>query len=333
MIQPATVTPEEFIRQLISDDLAQRRIAPETKTRYQYAAVVEELMRSIAAKSAAQPLWQDVLHTRYKQLVSMVEGFMSACDTKFWQRKPEPDARHRLVVLWRHRDLYRAFKEGTESEEACHVDKNTLSEIALDYLRQDARSGEFERLLVGSLTAVEIYNFGEIIKENPSRFGHKLSLDPISRDMNEMKLYSDAKGNAEKLYWLRLKVQAQNSGGRLLILFGLPIMGIVFGDRIRIEWLPAVCTAILTFVVGFYIIRGMWRFVRRLFWRKPTAIGKALQLFQKMVQAYRELQGPATSPTRCREVFARAADEGAAWDPSVFTILDGAIQRSPGRWG
>src|SRR5262249_52199008 len=126
----------------------QRRIPPETKGGYQYATVIEEMMGSIAQKIAAQPNWQEVLRTRYNKITSMVENFAGACDTKFWERKPEADSRDRLRVLWRHRDLYRAMKEGPESAEACHVNRETLSELALDYLKQDARSGEFERLLV-----------------------------------------------------------------------------------------------------------------------------------------------------------------------------------------
>jgi hypothetical protein len=117
------------------------------------------------------------------------------------------------------------------------------------------------------------------------------------------------------------------------MLVGLPIAAIVVGNQTRIEWLPAVCGTFLALVISFYLARGIWRFIRRLLWRKQTGRERALQPFRKMVHAYRELQGPATSPTRCREVFAQAADEGAGWDPSVFAILDGAIRRSPGHWG
>jgi len=310
----------------------QRRIPPETKGGYQYATVIEEMMGSIAQKIAAQPNWQEVLRTRYNKITSMVENFAGACDTKFWERKPEADSRDRLRVLWRHRDLYRAMKEGPESAEACHVNRETLSELALDYLKQDARSGEFERLLVDALAALEIFQFGEEIKKSPSRFERKFSLDPISQDMDEMKLYDDAKGNMDRLYWLRVKSQAKKSFERLLMLIGLPVAGIVVGSQMRTEWLAGICGVFLAFVIGFYLVRGAWRFIRRLFWRKESGVEKALRVLKRMVEAYRELQGPATSPTRCREVFAKAADEGAAWDPTVFAILDGAIQRSPGRW-
>jgi hypothetical protein len=53
-----------------------------------------------------------------------------------------------------------------------------------------------------------------------------------------------------------------------------------------------------------------------------------------MVRAYSELKGGTlSSPQRVCEVLAKVADEGAAWDPGVFSILDAAIARSRGNWG
>lgn len=61
---------------------------------------------------------------------------------------------------------------------------------------------------------------------------------------------------------------------------------------------------------------------------------KAFELHGKMVLAYNELKGgTSSSPQRVREVLAKVADEGAAWDPGVFSILDAAVARSRGNWG
>jgi hypothetical protein len=314
------VTPEEFIQTLIADDLTKRGVPLEAKARVQYAIVLEELMRSIVPRVRAQPRWQEDMRTRYDQFSSMVENFGYATNARL-------SGHEWLAVLWRHRDLLRAFKEGTESREGCEdVEKHALSEIALEYLKHDARSGEFDRLLVDALVARETYSFGEEIKKTPSRFEGKRSFNSLWRDVEEWKLYDDAKGDLEKLFWLRLKERAKISGAKLLFLVGLPIAGIVVG------LLPMVCAAFLALVVSFYLVRGSLRIISRLFWREQTGTQKLTQLFGKMVTAYNEIQGPATSPTRCREALAKVADDGAAWDPSVFAILDGAIQRSAGRW-
>jgi hypothetical protein len=86
--------------------------------------------------------------------------------------------------------------------------------------------------------------------------------------------------------------------------------------------------------VAFYFIRGAWRFLRRLFSTpEKNGLQRAIELFHRMVVSYDELKGGiATSPRRVREVLVKVADEGASWDPSVFSILDAAIVRSSGSW-
>jgi hypothetical protein len=323
-----TFNEDEFVQRLLSNDLASRAIAPVNKAFYQYAIVMEELMTSVVRKTVGQPNWQEVLRTRYDQFASMVEEFVHACDSRFIydlnakprETRSDPDLR----VLWRHRDLNRAFDDGTESTESCHVDRDRLSNIALYYLRQDARSGEFERLLVDALAAIEIYQFGESIKVNPSLFDANISYHDY---YEESRFYYDVKGNREKLYSLRAKTRLKRhkkSVERALMLVALTIAGIVLGALMGSAWLIVLCAALLALLVGFYVVLSISH--------KQRPGDTYLQLFGKMVQAYSELQGPATSPTRCREVFSKVADEGAVWPPSVFAILDDAIHRSPGAW-
>ena len=212
------------------------------------------------------------------------------------------------------------------------LDNDSLSSISLEYLKEGARSPEFERILVDALLAVEIYKYGESIKKNPSRFETRFSLDPSERDMNESKRYREAKGDIEKIGLTRMREWSEKALTKFFVLIVLPIAGISYGVIQSIQSLTAWSTVALLLVMSFYVFRGTWRFIRDLFGRKQTAMQTAVKLHRRMVDAYDELRGPGTSPTRLRELLAKVADEGAVWDPSIFAILDVAIQRSPGSW-
>ena len=159
------LTPQTLFRTLLERDLRARSIAPERHRQYQYARVVEELMHSVIDEIGSHPHWEEALRDRYREIVSMVEAFIDACNVGFWQRDLRSDARDRLTVLWRHRDLHREFSEAAVRP---YLDREELSDIAHDYLRRDARSREFERLLVDALAAAEIYGFNEEIKKQAS---------------------------------------------------------------------------------------------------------------------------------------------------------------------
>ena len=110
------LTPQTLLRTLLERDLRGRGIAPERHRQYQYARVVEELMHSVIDEIGSHPHWEEALRDRYSEIVSMVEAFIDACNVGFWQRDPRSDARDRLTVLWRHRDLHREFSEAQLSD-------------------------------------------------------------------------------------------------------------------------------------------------------------------------------------------------------------------------
>jgi hypothetical protein len=170
----ADASPQAFLQDLIARDLRKRNIAPESKQKYQYARVVEELAQSVIEDIAAHPHWSESLRERYRQLVSMVEEFIDVCNPGHWLREPQPDHRDRLSILWQHRD----FEKGVR---AIYVDGESLADIAHAYLRQDARSGEFERLLVDALAAVDIYRCGEDLRKQDSLLVEKVDIPLVRR--------------------------------------------------------------------------------------------------------------------------------------------------------
>lgn len=161
--QPAaSLAPDELLQHLIARDLVARGIEPGKRRQYQYARVIEELMRSVIADIAPHPHWPAVLRERFNHAAALVEEFTDVCNVGFWQREPQPDVRDRLTALWSHLDL----KSEVHSQEPLYLDNDGLSDIGHSYLLQDARSDEFEHLLVDALAAAEIFRFGEMVRKD-----------------------------------------------------------------------------------------------------------------------------------------------------------------------
>jgi hypothetical protein len=125
------------------------------------------------------------------------------------ERSPEQDelveqmtARERVrAVIWRHRDLLRAYAEGFKSPEAFDIDTSELSALAEDYLKMKCDSPELERLLVDAMVGAEVYMFGEALKQAPSKYS---GLPPVfGLIMKECGEYSSAEGNLERLSKIR----------------------------------------------------------------------------------------------------------------------------------
>ena len=216
------------------------------------------------------------------------------------------------------------------------MDRFGISDLADAYLRQELRSPKFELLLVDALVAMEVYSFGEELKQYPSRYMKAFSLKTLVVAKNELVDYREAKGNLDKLTWTWMKRSLKWALIRAAFLYGVPI---------GVAWLAAVnnqgeiafaAGAFVAVLVAYGLLSWIWRKLRSLF-QEPAKepLVKMFELQGKMVLlAYNELkEGTSSSPQRVREVLAKVADEGAAWDRRVFSILDAAIARSRGNWG
>ena len=163
-------TPRSLLDALLERDLGARGIAIEKRSQYQYARIIEELMLTALGEIGLHPHWEDALRTRYRQIVSMVEAFMSSCHADFWQSDGTADPRDRLTVLWHHRDLQREVHDAASGNgQLPYLDVEGLSNAAIDYLRRGAKSREFGRLLVDALAAAQICSFAEEINRRASR--------------------------------------------------------------------------------------------------------------------------------------------------------------------
>jgi hypothetical protein len=157
-------TPRSLVNALIERDLAKRGISPADRDQYQYARIIEGLMIAAVCEIGSHSNWEDALRRRYRQVVSMLEAFMKACRVDVLEDDTTTGTRDRLAVIWRHRDLQHEVEEAAIGRgQLPHLDVETLSEVARDYLRRGARCCEFEWLLVDALAAAEIYGVADDI--------------------------------------------------------------------------------------------------------------------------------------------------------------------------
>jgi hypothetical protein len=326
--------PKMALAYLVDEHLQNLRIERRERRKYQYVELLLDLLRD-TGKPDGVPWTKDRLQGAIDQASEFVERLWSVCQRTDDYEECSRDEADRYRLIWKHPDLMRAFKEGFTSKEACPLDRFGISDLADAYLRQELRSPKFELLLVDALVATEVYSYGEELKQHPSRHMKAFSLKTFVVATNESEDYREAKGNLDKL-WTWMKRGLKWVLIRAAFLYGVPI---------GVAWLAAVnnqgeiafaAGAFVAVLIAYGLLSWVWRKLRSLF-QEPAKepLVKMFELHAKMaLLAYNELKdGTSSSPQRVREVLAQVADEGAAWDPRVFSILDAAIARSRGNWG
>jgi hypothetical protein len=321
----------------ILDDLLIRRLddiglrLKESRT-YNYVIILREFMRSILQEQRNNTSNSDFLKNQFDAVGNLTD---SVAWTLADEREGESDdVATRLKVMWRHRNLFVAFREGVSSKESCSIWVESIAGLAARYLDQPYRSPTLEVMLVDALVANETCAYGEEIKKNPSRFEPRFSLDPFARDVDEMKVYSEAKGKVDAIYTKRLTETFQKKTARLVALGIVPVVAAFWAASQDLNGFAVICGVFAAVVWTFWTLRLIWRILRKIFFKpKKGGLQKAGELFNRMVNVYDELKGgTAMSPRRAREQLSMVANEGAAWNPSVFALLDAAIMRSPGNW-
>jgi hypothetical protein len=326
--------PKEALAHLVDEYLESIGIDQKERRRSQYAELLLDLLRDVG-KPDGVPWTERRLKDAIKHAGRLIERFRYASQRNDNRGDPPLDEPELYRTIWRHRDLGRAFRDGFESKEACPMDKEYICAVADEYPRQDLRSPNFEVLLLDALVAREVYAYGEELKQNPSRFMKRISFNLLAVSMNELEAYDEAKGNLDKLTWMWMKSRLKWALIRVAFLYGVPIGVAWLAAENKQDGLAFAAGAFVAVLVAFRLLSWMWGKLRSLF-REPAKepLVKAFEMHGKMVLAYDALKGgTSSSPQRVREVLAKVADEGAAWDPGVFSILDAAIARSRGNWG
>lgn len=298
--------PKEVLAYLVDEHLQNLRIERKERWKYQYVELLLDMLRNIGNPDGA-PWTKDRLQGAIDQASELIERLWRVCQrTDDYGDCPrdEPD-RYRLI--WKHHDLMRAFQEGFTSKEACPMDRYDIASFADEYLQQELRSPKFEVLLVDALVAKEVYAYGD----------------------------DEAKGNLGKLTWTWMKSSLKWALVRAALLYVVPIGVAWIAAENNRGGLAFAAGAFVAVLVAYQLLSWIWQKLRSLFQVPAKAPAeKVFELHGKMVLAYNELKGgTSTSPQRVREALAKVADEGAAWEPSVFSVIDAAIARSRGNWG
>jgi len=326
--------PKEALAYLVDKHLQEIEIEPRERRKYQYVELLLDLLRD-AGKTRDKPWTENCLQDAVRQAERLIDSFIWACQRNDERGKQPLGEPERFRVIWEHRDLGQAFKYGFTSKEACPMDRESMAALADEYLQQDLRSPKLEVLLVDALVAREVYAYGEELKQNPSRFMRNFSFGRLVRTMNEFEAYDEAKGNLDKLTWAWMKTSLKWALIRAALLYGVPIVVAWLAAERNYGGIAFAAGAFVAVLVAYRLLSWIWQKLRSLF-QMPVKepFEKAFELHGKMVLAYNELKGgTSSSPQRVREILAKVADEGAAWDPGVFSVLDAAIARSRGNWG
>ncbi len=145
---------------------------------------------------------------------------------------------------------------------------------------------------------MEVYSYGEELKQHPSRHMKAFSLKTLVVAKNESEDYREAKGNLDKLTWTWMKRSLKWALIRAAFLYGVPI---------GVAWLAAVnkqgeiafaAGAFVAVLVAYRVLSWVWRKLRSLF-QEPAKepLVKMFELHAKMaLLAYNELKEGNCSP-------------------------------------
>ncbi|MFT4080465.1 hypothetical protein [Rhodomicrobium sp.] len=122
-------------------------IEPKECWKFQYSDLLTDLLREVVNGQGVVADPNDVVY----RAGSLVDSFLWACRRN--DTDEEPGQPERYGIIWRHRDLAKAFREGFTSKEACPMDKNQIVDVAEMYMKQNLRSPKLESLLVDALIA------------------------------------------------------------------------------------------------------------------------------------------------------------------------------------
>jgi hypothetical protein len=323
--------------QLLADHLDELGITRLKQTQYQYVVILRELLGSgHDNKNSRFSCLELADEEAFYSAVSLLHDLVIACSERKSDSFVHVVPPQQYKYIWRHRDLKKAFAEGIDSIEACPPPE-VFTTVTKRYLNQELHSATFEWVLVDAIVASEIYWLGEEIKRDPSEFTGDFSWNPFARDMGEIEDYNAARGNAEKLFWIRSRRHLFRNLAVCFSLFSVSLVAAILADINDLPQLRNVATLIVGLAAALmliFIARGLWTFIRALLGSKREGEMKgALQLWRKMLSVYHKLErGVATNPRRIRNALARIVRGGAGWNTNVFPLLDRGIQRSASRW-
>jgi len=229
-------------------------------------------------------------------------------------------------LVWKRHDPIRAFQEGLDSEHMPHVDKDGLIRACADYLQRPwLRHPIIDWILVDILITTEITSFGEHIKER---------LFPFAKNgLGVNDSYLTCRGNFDKMDEIARSELRDRAILRIFLGFVAPISAII--GAFYFGWMgPAVVLTGLygVFVAGLIAVKLAQGVRRRFGTPRPDPDAVAVALWSEMHKVWQSLEGPVVNPTLIRELLVKSQDKGAAWEMSVYSLIDRTITVDPAVW-
>jgi hypothetical protein len=306
----------------------------------QAAFMLKKISKLCVAESIRQNDDEDALQERlsnaYEIISTIWREVAPPIATKYWDKdkeQPSEDQKKQIEaarkIIWSRHDAFKSFQEGFESKNHISFDKNSLNSAIADYLACPwLRIAALDWILLDITISGELCAFGEALKRDwlPG---------PRDKVLGFNNRYYKAKGNLAELK----KIDWNYTGERINTWFwsviGFPLGGIWAAFHFGYQNVGEVLIAIYVFAWLVFISIKVGKFVMQLVRRasgKPDPNVKAFQLWDKMYEVWKLLEGPIVNPTRVREAMQKSADDGAVWDTVSWCLIDKVISKDSAVW-
>lgn len=220
--------------------------------------------------------------------------------TAFSWNDPDPTTKWNF---WKHEEQpLRLIKSG----KVPHISRETLEEVASDYLKLPYRADLLERTIIDVLIAMELYAYGDEMVRNPELIVRWLPTRSPLHQRHALLGY------------------LHGTFCSAVVLLGLAYLGATFLPAAIGGWVAGILAGlfVLVLVVDTALLPWRWR-------HQHKKRRQVVDLIRLLNHTHGELSsGAVVSTRRLREVASKAADAGVVWPSPLFAMLDDNITRT-----
>jgi hypothetical protein len=295
----------------VSERIDYRKIAGEFRARHlkgiaaedskvcrQYKLVLDDLIDQSAKHAAESRMDEDEFWCGLERIGEFVSEFASSFVSTY-----ELTSHH---SFWSHRP---SPLNDITSKKVPAMNRDFLQESVGMYVGLPVRHQRVDRCLIDSLTALELFAFGDEMLNEPSIPG-LMSRSPLRRSHP---------------VWAFIKGQFGNliAAGVLFAIALIPYkLGWIAETGLSVTGLILVGLLCLLFAIGLLSLPSFWR-------QQHNASKKVTEALEAMLTVYAELNSNGLVSVRhFRERVSKAADKGVLWPSGLFVVLDDVEARS-----
>lgn len=272
--------------------------AEDSKVCRQYKLVLDDLIDQSAKHAAESRMDEDEFWYGLERIGEFVSEFASA-----FVSNDELASRH---TFWSHRP---SPLDDIRSKKVPAMNRDPLQESVGMYVGLPVRHQRVDRCLIDSLTALELFAFGDEMLNEPA-FPGLATRSPLRRSHP---------------VWAFIKGQFGNliAACALFAIALIPYkMGWIAETGLTVTGLILCGLLCLFFAVGLLALPSFWR-------QQHNASKKVSEALEAMVNVYAELNSNGlVSARHFRERVSKASDKGVLWPSGLFVVLDDVEARS-----